>query len=731
MSQINIFKDAFTTEPAETMSIETFLDGVKLGRWRTQVEAVRDCDDKPSRDEAKRSVPSVTISGTFTRRNQSDMVSHSGFMCIDVDVQFDRSTLCRDPYTYALFDSVSRQGVAIIVRINPDKHSDSFDYLKRHYYETYGLVIDPLPRNVASLRFVSYDPYLYHNPDARVSKSVLPKPKPIKSIPVVYTGDQISQLVRDAYDRGVNIAESYEDYLNLSFALADEMGESGRSHFHSLASLSSKYSSEQADRQYTIALNRDSSGRRVTIGTFYHMLKQAGITLPKSDSTALTVAATAKKSGADTNTIAELIVTETGVSQASAQRIAKSVAERPDITLGTIASDPEHLIESLMIFLKTKYPLKRNLLTYKIEKSRSGDHVQEEDINDIYLHARASFNTPNVTKDLVQSIIFSNHTPSYHPIKEFIDRNRKVTGEGSMDRFISCVSTNTPHAPIWIRKWLIGIQAAIDGHPVRSMLVFTGPQYNGKTEFFRRLLPSELKSYYAESKLDRGKDDELLMCQKLIVMDDEMGGKSKQDEKRLKELTSKEMFSLRAPYRKDNMDYKRLAILCGTSNPTEIITDPTGNTRILPVKVDSIDFDAINSIDRTELFMEAYHAYSSGESWLLTRDEVGMLNTVSDDFSSISYEKELIQQFFTPYDGDGHCDWLTATEIKNEIEVNTKQQIRNMGRFGIELRKLMGDPKSRKKGSVSSKCYPVTRTGGNQGLTTDYSQPAKDQYLSF
>jgi hypothetical protein len=731
MSQINIFKDAYNTDPIETMSIDTFLDGVKLGRWKDQVERVRSCVDKDSRDEAKRSVPSVTVSGTFSKRTQADMITHSGFICIDVDVQFDRSTLCRDPYTYALFDSVSKQGVAIIVRINPDKHSESFDYLKRHYFETYGLVIDTKPRNVVSLRFVSYDPYLYINPDARVSKSTTPKPKPIKSIPVVYTGDQISQLVRDAVDRGVNIAESYEDYLNLSFALADEMGETGRNHFHSLASQSSKYRQEQADHQYSIALKRDSSGRRVTIGTFYHMLKQAGIVLPKSDNTAITLAATAKKSGADTNTIAELIVTETGVSQASAQRLAQSVAERPDITLGTIASDPEHLIESLMIFLKTKYPLKRNLLTYKIEKSRSGDPIQEEQINDIYLHARAAFNTPNVTKDLIQSIIFSSHTPSYHPIKEFIDRNRSITGEGSIDRLISCVRTNTPHASIWIRKWLIGVQAAIDGHPVRSMLVFTGPQYNGKTEFFRRLLPSELKGYYAESKLDRGKDDELLMCQKLIVMDDEMGGKSKQDEKRLKELTSKETFSLRAPYRKDNMDYKRLAILCGTSNPTEIITDPTGNTRILPVKVDSIDFDAINSIDRTELFMEAYHAYNNGESWLLTRDEVSQLNSVSDDFSSISYEKELILQFFSAYNGEGHCDWLTATEIKNEIEINTKQQIRNMGRFGIELRKLMGDPKSRKKGNNVAKCYPVIKTGSNQGLTTDFSQPAKDQNFPF
>jgi len=731
MSKVSLFPNSYATQPESVLTINELVESIRDGVWRERVEAVRACDTKDSRDNAKRSVPCVTVSGVFSQRNQQSLVAHSGFMCIDIDTECDRTVLDSDPYTYALFQSVSGVGVAIIVRIDPDHHSESFDWLQRYYFDTYGVVVDAKPRNIVSLRFVSYDPQAHINPRSRVAKHTVRKVKQLKSIPLVYTPDQVSDLVRTVVDRGISIAESYEDYLNLSFALADELGELGRGHFHAIASLSAKYHPDQADKQYTIALNREASGRRVTIGTFYHMVKQVGIVLPKSDGKVLALAAVGKSEGKTKEQIAELLVTQGGIETSAAGKVASSITARPDVTLATLSTDPEHLIESLIVFIKTKYPMKRNAITHKIEKHRSGDPVQEEDINDIYLHARSVFNTPNVTKDLIGSILFSNQTPTYHPIKEFIERNRSVQPSGVVDRFISCVRTQTPHASVWIRKWLIGIQAAIDGHPVRSMLVFTGPQYNGKTEFFRRLLPSELRGYYAESKLDRGKDDELLMCQKLIVMDDEMGGKSKQDEKRLKELTSKEMFSLRAPYRKDNMDYKRLAILCGTSNPTEIITDPTGNTRILPVKVESIDFDRINQIDRVELFMEAYHAYVNGESWLLDRDEVGMLNTVSDDFSSISYEKELICQFFSPSDGDGYCDWLTATEIKNEIELNSKQQIRNMGRFGIELRKLLGDPKSRKKGNNVAKCYPVIKLGSNPGLSTDFSQPSYNQDLPF
>lgn len=715
MSQISLFPNAYATEPSATLAVSELIEGIRNGRWAEEVTAVRECGDKDSRDAAKRSVPCVTVSGVFTKRNQSSLVRHSGFICIDIDTECNRTALGSDPYTYALFDSVSRQGVAIMVKVKPDKHNESFDWLQQYYFDTYGVVIDSKPRNVVSLRFVSFDPDIVINESSRTAKTKARKVAAPKSLPIVYTGDQISDLVGSVVDLGLSIAESYEDYLNLSFALADELGESGRSHFHTLASMSAKYSSQQADRQYTIALRRDTTGRRVTIGTFYHMLKQAGVVLPKTNRDLITLAATAKASGED---VATVLSSRGDVSATQAESIARSVQSRPDVTLATLSSDPEHLIEGLIMFIKTKYPVKRNMVTQKLEKSRSSEPLLEEDINDIYLNARAVFNTPNVTKDLVQTILFSSQTPTYHPIKEFIAKHQSVQPTGTIDALISCVRTNTPHAANWIRKWLIGIHAAVDGHPVRSMLVFTGPQYNGKTEFFRRLLPSGLRSYYAESKLDRGKDDELLMCQKLIVMDDEMGGKSKQDEKRLKELTSKDTFSLRAPYRRDNMDYKRLAVLCGTSNPNEVISDPTGNTRILPIKVDSIDFNSINAIDRVELFMEAYHAYANGETWLLSAEEVGQLGEVSDDFTSICYERELILQFFSPSEGGGYADWLTATEIKNEIEVNTKQQIRHMAKFGVELRKLFGDPKTKRKGAAMVKCYNVVRQNANSTYHT-------------
>ena len=227
-----------------------------------------------------------------------------------------------------------------------------------------------------------------------------------------------------------------------------------------------------------------------------------------------------------------------------------------------------------------------------------------------------------------------------------------------------------------MKKCFLAIIAAYDGNPVRSVLALVGGQNSGKTEFFRRLLPAKINKYYAESKLDAGKDDEMLMCQKLVVMDDEMGGKSKQDERRFKELTSKNIFSLRAPYARYNEDFKRLAILCGTSNDSNVTNDPTGNTRILPVNVLSIDHELYNSVDKDEFFMELVRLYESGFEWKLNKEDLAGLRTVSEEYEVMPFERELIQKFFKSASlGGGYYEYLTSTESKEYIETNTRQKI--------------------------------------------------------
>lgn len=667
-------------------SIEEFISHIKFGKYKESVDRVRQEKDKDKRSALKRSLVSVTISGVFNERKETEMIAHSGFICIDVDNYTDKSAILKDKYTYSCFDSVSGNGFAVIVKVNPEKHKDSFRWLQKYYYDSFGIIVDPAPQNPASLRYVSYDPLIEINQKSAVAKTLVQKVTKPKSLPIILSDDKVDEYVKECQQRSVNIAPNYQDYLNLSFALVDGFGDSGRNYFHILCSVDEKYDSRHADKQYDIAIKRGKSG--IGVGTFYFMLKQAGIEIKSDSGQAISIVAMGKKSGRTKEAITEQLITINQINPEVAANLVEQVFERDDINLKNLNADPEQLISSIMQWLDLNHPMRRNDITRIIESGPN--EIKREDLNSIYLRCRSFFNTTDVTYDLLERIIFSNNTQSYNPISEYIEQNLYRRSSGNIDQIIKSIQTDTPNADIFIRKWLVSIIAAHKGYPVRSVLTLVGGQYTGKTEWFRRLLPDSLQKYYAESKLDAGKDDDLLMCQKLIVMDDEMGGKSKDDEKRFKELTSKAIFSLRAPYARANEDFKRLAILCGTSNSADIINDRTGNTRFLPVNVVSINHDLYNSVNKDELFMELFHLYDSKFEWKFTKSEFEILSEISQEFENINYENELILQFFRPASDGGIVEQMTATMIKNHIEMSSKQQIRNLKILGMELKKVFG-----------------------------------------
>lgn len=703
-----------------SLSIEDFLNQVKYGHWKDQIENIRIEKDKKKRDWMKRNIPAVTISGLFQQREEDHLLEHSGFLAVDIDNYNDKESLKDDKYTYALFHSASGNGIVVIVKVKPEKHKESYRWLAEYYYAHYGISVDLAPQNPASLRYVTYDPDLFINEKSLLSRTRSRKPKKIKALPLVFEEDEVGQMVNEVVTRFINIAPDYETYRNLGFALANGFGENGRDYFHSLCSVSEKYDSQQANKQYDRCL-RGGNKSGITVGTFYYLLKENGIDFPVKNKKAIQIAAMGKKSNRLREAVTAQLIKMEGLNESEAQKITDQVYDRDDISIREVSSDPEELITALSEWMTMNHPVRLNTITRMPEEK--GKELKKEQFNSIWLRARIYFNTKDITPDLVERLIISEFTPEFNPITEYIDQNRNLNTNGNVERFITSIRTDTPNADLMIRKWLLSIIAAHDGYPVRSVLALVGGQNTGKTEWFRRLLPEKLKRYYAESKLDAGKDDEMLMCQKLIVMDDEMGGKSKQDEKRFKELTSKSVFSLRAPYARYNEDFKRLAILCGTSNDPNIVNDPTGNTRVLPINVQSIDHELYNSINKDELFMELVRMYERGEEWQLNKEDLARLAELSSDFEVIPFEREMITKFFKNQEHRQQLEaveWLTSSEIKDYIEGHSKQKFQSLRRFGLELRNVLGEAKQKKIDGINQKRYACVKIKHDN---TGYKKP--------
>lgn len=80
-------------------------------------------------------------------------------------------------------------------------------------------------------------------------------------------------LVQYIVSQGINLAESFEDWTKMAFSLST-LGEEGRSLFHAISSVSSKYNKRESDRKFNDAMRSSS---RTDISTLVWMAQRAGV----------------------------------------------------------------------------------------------------------------------------------------------------------------------------------------------------------------------------------------------------------------------------------------------------------------------------------------------------------------------------------------------------------------------------------------------------------------------
>lgn len=685
MTSISIYSNVKQTETTETILLAAFLDAVQNGKWQDKVLKIRTITDKEQRRAAKTALPNVTVSGIFGKRIDNDCKLHSGFIAIDLDdlgneVESTRELLRHDPYIYAGFTSVSGTGLCLLLKIDPDKHREAFEGIADYLIKKYQLIVDPTGVNQSRTRFVSYDPDLFLNEGSLKFKKYLAKPKARKITATIFVQSEFDDVINKMVDANVSCVEDYRDWRDIAFGLADQFGEAGRHYFHRLSSCSSKYEQSMCDRQYSHAIARNGKQtNKITIATIYWFAKQAGINTYSEKTNKIAAATSAgRRAGLDVNKISKNLADHDGITDADA--IIQQAFE------SNIESN-ECLVNSVRMWLRHNYNLKRNIITRKVELD--GSELEDITINTMFLDANVIY--PKLSFDLFCRIIFSNNTPDYNPIKNYIE-SVEWDGHCRIEQLVKSITSNTGTIE-WrermVTKWLVGIIHAVYGGKNELNFIFVGAKNTGKTEWFRRLLPPHLQQYFAESQLNRGKDDEILMCEKLIIFNDEYGGKNRNDERNEKRLMASNEFSLREPYGKSNVTLKRLATLCGTCNERDVLDDPTGNRRIIIFEAHGrFDYELYNSIDKQQLLAEARSLWMDGERPVLDDEDIIELEKTTDgEYSKVSFEREMIQKYFLTPDKCDPWAFMTTTDIKLHIELHTKEKI-NINKLGAQLRKL-------------------------------------------
>ena len=253
------------------------------------IQELRSCTDQNRRKQIKLSLPQATISGIFSpTRAAGNLVRHSGLICVDIDGKDNPhianfNTLIEDTLSqleevaYAS-RSVSGNGYFVIIPLKyPEAHKAHFEKLVRDF-AALDIVIDRACGDVSRLRCQSFDLHQYINLSAKPYEGLYHEPKPIRptytyNFSGIDAEDKVMQLCREIANRGIDLTGSYDDWIKIGAALSS-LGESGRQWFHLCSAQNQKYNAAECDRKFNNLLR---SNRRIGIGTFFYLCKNAGL----------------------------------------------------------------------------------------------------------------------------------------------------------------------------------------------------------------------------------------------------------------------------------------------------------------------------------------------------------------------------------------------------------------------------------------------------------------------
>ena len=110
--------------------------------------------------------------------------------------------------------------------------------------------------------------------------------------------ESLRRLTEAVETAGADIAPTYLEYVQLSFAIATDCGEAGRDFFHRLCRVSPKYQREHAERVFSNALHTQRG--EVHLGTAFHLAEATGVSIcieemPKHPTGTKGTAGTARK----------------------------------------------------------------------------------------------------------------------------------------------------------------------------------------------------------------------------------------------------------------------------------------------------------------------------------------------------------------------------------------------------------------------------------------------------
>ena len=289
---------------------------------------------------------------------------------------------------------------------------------------------------------------------------------------------------------------------------------------------------------------------------------------------------------------------------------------------------------------------------------------------------------------------------SYHPFEDFLRAMAREPGHGwdGVDRLrcadglyntVLVAGEDLELRNLVLERWLRSIIAAglhlyknKSGQHPRSVLVFVGHQFSGKTTWLQRLFeglfPGAGDCFLDGFHFDGSKDAIMKATGYLLTELGEVDSTLNRSELgQLKAFLSSGEDSYRAPYASENESRPRRTVFAGTVNNSDFLRDQTGNTRFWTLRTERLDLDSQRRLDMRQVWaqiqVETYQAYQDAKAadsyvpmpWQMTNEEVQWIES-SNQQHRVQSEWEML--LLDHFDWDDPA-WLRQKELPREVRV--------------------------------------------------------------
>ena len=342
-------------------------------------------------------------------------------------------------------------------------------------------------------------------------------------------------------------------------------------------------------------------------------------------------------------------------------------------------------------FLNENYLFRRNILNGKVEyvikpskenaEATGGElpvwqPLTQRSVNSMIRRAKKEqVCKKGSPKTEIKEFVDSDDIPVFNPIGQFLANLPKWDGQNHIAKLFSRIPGITTEQLAYLTTWFLSTVAhwrqmdTLHGNECVPTLI--GDQGCGKTTFYKRLLPPELRQYFLDHlNLSNKFDKEMALTNNLIVCLDELEAIRPSQQAALKQTLSKSKVNGRPIYGAAQEDRLRFASFVATTNNQQPLQDETGSRRYICISVPQGELiDNAGEIDYQQLYAQAVYELDEAKTpFWFNNDEVARIQELNHAFMVQKDMKEMVESTFRKPEKGEKAEAMNSTMMLQHIQ---------------------------------------------------------------